>query len=298
MHRIFAIAALLACACAGRQSTWEMKEAAPAAAPAPAAEGGADPAAALIAEGDAAWEKRGDMAESMKAIEKWEAALALSPQNGALLTKLSHGCSFHADAHLRKDPDKSKMKNTLLKGVDYGERALVLMSPAFAEKVKGGMSTREAAPFVEKEAIEPLYWYGVNLGRWARADGFTTILGQRDNYKATMERVYALDPAWYYGAAPRALGALYAVAPSFAGGDPAKAKKYYDESLAAAPNWPATKVLMAENWATKTQDRATFDKLLNEVLSMPDDAIPEAVAETRAEKEKAKEFLDKAEDLF
>ena len=59
-----------------------------------------------------------------------------------------------------------------------------------------------------------------------------------------------------------------------------------------------TRVLFAETYAVKAQQKELYTKLLTEVLAMPDDVIPELVPETKNAKRKAKKMMGDAEDLF
>ena len=113
-----------------------------------------------------------------------------------------------------------------------------------------------------------------------------------------MSRVLELDPEFLHGAADRYFGAFYAVAPSFAGGDMNKSKEHFEKSLERAPLYAATKVLMADVYAAKKQDRALYDKLLDEVIAMPVEALPDMIPETKVEKEKAQELKAKAAEKF
>jgi hypothetical protein len=88
------------------------------------------------------------------------------------------------------------------------------------------------------------------------------------------------------------------VAPGFAGGDMKKSKQHFEKSMSIAPNYIGTKVLMAEVYAVKEQDRALFEKLLDEALAASDDTLPGLEPETRIEKEKAREMKAKARELF
>jgi predicted anti-sigma-YlaC factor YlaD len=112
-----------------------------------------------------------------------------------------------------------------------------------------------------------------------------------------MTRVLELDPNFYHGGPHRYFGAFYAVAPDFAGGDLAKSREHYDKSLEIAPYFLGTKILMAENLATKLDDEQMFDKLLEEVLAADLSTVPpEILPEMTAEQEKARELQKKKED--
>ena len=94
------------------------------------------------------------------------------------------------------------------------------------------------------------------------------------------------------------LGAVYAVAPSFAGGDLDKAQERFDQSIEKQPDYLGTKVLKAAYYATKRQDEALFDKLLDEVIAADPDAIADLGPENRAEQAKAKALKAQKSDFF
>jgi hypothetical protein len=90
----------------------------------------------------------------------------------------------------------------------------------------------------------------------------------------------------------------YAKAPSFAGGDLVKSKYHFDRSLEIAPNYFTTKLLMAEFYAYKTQDREMFVRLLNEVINTDPAVLPNDIPEQKISQAKAKALLAKVDDMF
>lgn len=286
------IAALLvmsaACVSAGRQAAWTREPT--------QTTGSALDAAASSASGDALWAQRGERVRLEAAIAAWEAALEGAPNDAELLLKIGRGYYFLAEAHLRADQEKQFEAYT--KGVDFTERALLATSPEFERRVKAGESEIEAVSSVALEGVPAMYWYASNLGKFARAKGFTTTLFWKDRIKAYMERCLALDPTYFHGGPDRYFGAFYAVAPTFAGGDLNKSEQHFQKSIELAPDYIATKVLMAENLAVKRQDRALYERLLNEVLAAPDDLIPGLEPEARVEKDKARELLGLVDEKF
>jgi tetratricopeptide (TPR) repeat protein len=272
----------------GRTSQWEAPTT-----PAPAAATGATTPAAAAEE---AWAKRGDRAELEKAIAAWEAALAQQPDDVAILGHLSRAHYLLADGFLRKPEDKPAYVDSMRKGIGYGERGVAAASPAFKSKVKNDEKVEDAIKVVGREGLDPMYWWVVNLGKWARAEGLAKLLGNKDRAKGVMTRALELDETFFHGAPHRYFGAYWSLLP--VGRDLDKSKQHFERSLAIAPNYAGTKVLMAETYAVKKQDRALFDKLLGEVLALPDEAIPGLEPETRIEKDKARELQAKVNDLF
>ena len=301
-----AIALTFAGACKGRTAVWEDKSSAP------STTGGDGAGAAAMDAGKAAWDGRADgEAKVFEAIAAWETALGCtagsnspegrcdsvvpSADNAELLALLTRAYYFSADAYMRGD--EARYLDYMNRAVWWGERALVAASPEFGEKMRNKGKFHEVIGVVGIEGLPAMYWYATALGKWARASGFGVLVGQKDNIKATMDRALQLDPTYYHGGPHRYFGAFYAVAPAFAGGDLGESQKHYDKSLEIAPYFIGTKVLMAENLATKLDDEDMFDKLLAEVLAADLSAVPpEILPEMKVEQEKAKELMKQKDE--
>jgi tetratricopeptide (TPR) repeat protein len=292
--RAIVVAALLlsmgaSVGCAGRKAAWNED-------PDGKGKSAAGDIAASIKAGDEHWDKRTDAAAVRAAIDAWEKAAALDEKNAEVLIKLTRANYFLADGYLRDD-DKAYLA-AMDQAVKWGEKAMIAVSPEFETKMRGGSKFVEAVKSVPKAGVPAMYWYASALGKWAKKKGFAVLLGQKDNVKATMDRCLELEPEFYYGGPHRYFGAFYAIAPSFAGGDLEKSKVHFKKSLEIEPDYIGTKVLWAQELAVKQQDEETFDKLLAEVLAVPDDAIPEVRPEIMVEKTKAKELMAEKDDLF
>jgi tetratricopeptide (TPR) repeat protein len=295
-HRLLVTALVvvgLATACAARrEAQWD-------AAATTGAGTGAEEADALAQQAEELWSRRDDRAALEQAIAAYERLAQARPDDAAVHTRLSRAYYFLADAHLRKaGTNTPEYLSTFEKGTAAGERGLGVRNAEFRAQVTAGKPVEQAASALTQEDVEAAYWYATNLGKWARAKGFATTLGNKDRIKGVMDRVLALDPEFFHGAPHRYFGAFYAVAPGFAGGDMNKSKEHFDKSLQIAPDYVATKVLMAEVYATKKDDRALFERLLDEVLATSDDVLPGLEPETKAEKEKARELKAKVTELF
>jgi tetratricopeptide (TPR) repeat protein len=277
----------------GRQAQWD--------APMVAGKATAPPAGAAPdvsdAAAEAAWADRGQKASLLRAIAAWEAKVAANPGDGEALSRLARAYYILADGHLRGlGPKSDEYLGAFEKGTAAGERGLAALSPAFKDKVTKDEKVEEAIKVVGKEGLPAMYWYAVNLGKWSRAKGIAALLGNKDRVKGVIERVIALDETFFHGAAHRYFGVYWALLP--VGRDLDKSRTHFERSLSIAPNYVGTKVLMAEAYAVKKQDKALFTRLLAEVKATPDDAIPDLVAETRFEKEKARELEAKVDELF
>jgi hypothetical protein len=255
--------------------------------------------ARLLAAAEAAWANRGDPAQAKAAVDAWSKATDLDPKNAAALTELSHAIYFYADCYLRPDEENPDLyKSTHEEGTRAAERALSAMSPAFAEKMAAGELIEDAVTVLNASAVPALYWRSSNLGRWATLESFATLLSYKDEIREVMEFCLDQNPLYFYQGPDRYFGIFYAKAPGFAGGDMKKSAAHFNVSIDAQPNYWGTRILMAEEWAIKEDNRALYLELINYVLAGDPNVIPAIKPENECEQRKAQKLKDDIDEYF
>ncbi len=250
--------------------------------------------AKLKQEARAAWGQRHVKEQLKLALDKWETLSRTSAVDYEVLLMLTHGYYLLADTH----EDDIEIKKALWeKGAAFGERAMATNKDVKAAVAKK-KSLEEFLPLLTKAEVGAVYWTASNLGKWAKHSGIATQLKYKTRIKELINTVEALDATFFYGAAQRYWGGFYAVAPGFAGGDINKSEKAFKKSLEQAPHYLGTKVLMAEVFYTKKQDRKGFEKILREVLATPDTVHKDLMPENILEKRKAEKLLKRVDELF
>ncbi len=276
--------ALLVSACGAKRNTAYLTDAA----------AGADAAATLEEQAQAAWDAREDSARLADALGLYEQLAAANPDNRGYMETLSKGYYLQGVGHLDTPEEVLAAYDA---GASWGERILGL-SDGFRACVEGGAADYECLDHATVDDVPGIYWAYGNMGKWAVGMGFTTVLKHKNKLHAFISKVHELDVQYYYGAADRGLGAYYAKAPSFAGGDLDLAKTHFEASLAVAPDYFSTKVLMAEYWATKSQDKDEFVRLLNEVIAGDPTVYEDVIPIQKLEQQRAQDLLGQADDLF
>lgn len=287
-----ALALLSACG-PGRQAAWDAKAGAPAN-PHKIAKSNQE----LYDAVDAAWSERELRPRLEEAIRILEQITTNDPNDGQAWTRLSRAYYLLADGAMRFAGEDEAMQQTFEKGAMAGEKAMMSISEEFAQRVRADEKVETAVKAIPVDGQAAIYWYAANLSRFAVAKGFTTTLFYKDRIFAVMQHVLELDPTFFHGAPHRYFGAFYAKAPAFAGGDLAKAKEHFEKALAIDANYFSTKVLYAEFYAIKTEDKALFTQLLSDVNAAQPAQYPEVVAEQKIEQEKARRLLTQVEELF
>jgi tetratricopeptide (TPR) repeat protein len=290
---LFFVIGIMGAGCgAGREAAWE-RGGAPAAAPA----GAGGDISGLSAEADASWEKRDDVAELGKAVAAWEKMDTASPNTADILLKLARGYYLQGD-HLRVDGNKDEALAIFEKGVLAGEKGMMASSDEFANRVKAGEKVADAVSSMPKSAQPIMYWYAVNLGKFASLKGFSTLLFYKNRIFNLMKQVLTLDETYFYGAPHRYFGAYFAKAPGFAGGDMNLSKEHFEKAMALFPDYLGTRVTYAEFFAIKEDDEELFDELLDAVVNGDPTKISGVEPEQRFEQYKAKKLIEQKDDIF
>ena len=96
----------------------------------------------------------------------------------------------------------------------------------------------------------------------------------------------------------RVLGVFYAKAPGFAGGDMKKSAAHFNVAMEAHPDYWGTRILMAEEWAIKEDNRALYEELVDYVLAGDPNVVPYIKPENMCEQRKAKKLKADIDEYF
>jgi hypothetical protein len=287
------LGACFAASCGGREYGFEREEArTPRHASADAAK--AATIEALEARWHMAWARRDEPAALRQAIgalcELLEARGGADYETLVLLSRAHYLLGEIEEA-------KEKKLEAYEAGMRYGDLALHAI-PEFRAEFEKTHTIEDAVQVLPVAAIAAIYWDAVNQGKWANEKGKLKVLFIKDKVRKMIERVLALDETWWFGAAHRYLGAYFAALPSFAGRDLDLSRRHFARAIEIAPQFFATRVLMAEHWARAANDRRAYREQLELVLGTRADVLSEVAPEQRIEQKKARRLLDEIDDFF
>lgn len=261
---------------------------------------------ALVAEGDAQWDNRGDEAAVQAAIAAWEEAItAATPSDMSrrdalfpVYVKLSMAYYWHAHAHLRWMPDSDDaMMASYDQGKEYAETALALNNDAWTQALLYETPIPDAVATLTADDVPAMYWYATNLGRWGLMRGITTVLANVSDIKAMMDRVEELNPDYFYGAPNRYFGVYYTKLP-FGNPDLDQSRARFEANMEAYPQYLETRVLLAEEWAMTTQERAVAEENLQYVVDADVSQWPELEPENANAQRRARQLLEELDEYF
>jgi len=239
----------------------------------------------LVADGDKAWKDRADSKQVDEAARSWGAALRYNPSDHQVLTKLARVAMRRA-AVVRGAAGATHLEEA----ITFAERALSARNPALLSAARGGKKPVDVFSHAESPDAPALALYAEALLGWSVAHGMPTVLKQREWISAAAARALALDPAVGFGAPYRVLGTLDCELPD-ARENLRDALVRFEAAVAVAPAYLPTRVVYAEEYATRMSDAALYKRLLEEVVAADPNALADAAPENADAQRAARKLL-------
>lgn len=233
------------------------------------------------------WSQRDDPDALREAL----ALYAAQPAERWTLARLTRGWVLYARHHT----DDATAWDEALR---WGEACLAQNPTYDALRQKERESTATAARALTEADTDCAYWTALAWEGWLSQQGASTRLLARSTAPALMARVGELSPEHFYGGVDRYWGVYYASLPPFAGQDLDRARGHLDAAQAAAPDFLANDVALAEAWATQAEDVMSFVTLLEGTQKAQLDALPAVLPENRLAQVRARTLLAAQGALF
>jgi predicted anti-sigma-YlaC factor YlaD len=249
------------------------------------------------------------------ALKTIEGLLAQAPDDTRLLEAAASGFTQYAYAFVQtpadfveeSDPARSRELDARAlklyrRAFGYGWRGLEVDFPGLREKLR---AQPDQAPAVlaglklEARHVPLLYWTAAPTPAaisLAKNDG--ELSADLSLVEALMRRALELDEG-YGGGALHEFFIAYEGGRSSLGGSLDEAAKHFERALALAQGRRASPLVgYAETVAVARQDRAEFERLLQQALAVDPDALPEERLANTIAQRRARWLLGRIDDLF
>ena len=177
------------------------------------------PGVAQVANADALYADRANLASARKAAELWSAELARDPNRFDAAWKLAR-----IDYWLGRHAAEAEGRRLFEQGIEAGRKASAL----------------------QPNRPEGHFWTAANMGELAESYGMRQGIKYRSPIKQELETVLRIDRAFLSGSADRALGRWYARVPRLFGGSRKQAEEHLRASLKYNPNSTLSHLFLAE----------------------------------------------------
>lgn len=153
---------------------------------------------------------------------------------------------------------------------------------------------------ISEDNIDALFWAAFSWAGWINLslDNPQAFI-DLPKVEILMQRVLEIDSQYYHGAALLFFGSVWGMKPRMLGGDPEKAKEFFEKNLEITKgNFLLTYVYYAKYYAAKTLDEELYVKLLQKIKDTPDNVLPGSQLLNAIAKKKADYLLAKRERIF
>lgn len=228
-----------------------------------------------------------------------EALLKGDPDNKKILLLASQGYYAYALA-FAEDDSVERARIFYMRGRDYALR-IFHSNAAFTSSLDKDLTTfTKSLQSFSKEDVPALFWAAFSWGSYiniTRTD--LDAIADLPKVLAMIQFVVDNDSTYYYGGAYLFLGAIEAATPKMLGGNPEKAKGYFEKCLSInGGKFLMPYVYYAKTYAVSQQNQELFESLLKKVDEASLNVLPEARFANAVAKKKARLLREKMNELF
>jgi predicted anti-sigma-YlaC factor YlaD len=246
------------------------------------------------------------------AIKLYESLLAAVPDNQGLRLRTGSLYIMYANAFLQTPADMmpneemkqkdflmQRAKNLYLRGRDMLLVGLEMKNHHLRAQLTERKFRNALAAYTLKDA-PTLYWTAVGWVAAYAIDPVDMKLGITLPQAASlMERVAQLDPRFAQGSVDNFYILYYGSIPDYMGGDPQKARTYFQKAVAASGSRDTSPFIsLAVTVSEKDQNVAEFKSLLKRVLDFDPNSAPENRLVNILNQRKARWLLEHVVDFF
>ncbi len=242
-------------------------------------------------------------------LKLYEVLLESSPRDQNLLIATCSGFTQYAYAFVQTDADilrytdyeqakhlDERALNLYLRAKGYCVRALEVRFKGIGNTLS--LDPERAVQRAKKKDVPLLYWSAASWGAAvALAPDRPDVLIDFPVVRALMDRALALDESWSQGALHEVMITLESL--ETLGGSLDKAREHFDRAVELQHGLsPGPYVAYALGVSVARQDRAEFERLLNQALAIDPSADPDNQLVALITQRRAHSLLEHADALF
>jgi len=249
------------------------------------------------------------------ALKTIEALVAAEPRDTNLLQAAASGFTQYAYAFVQTPADYAadgdfagstaqyaRALRLYRRALGYGWRGLEVDFPGLRDRLRA-QPDRAAATLaglrLERRHVPMLYWTAApTAAAIALAKNDAELTADLTLVEALMRRALELDEGFASGALHEFF-MVYEGSRGALGGSAESARRHFERALELAAGRRASPFVgFAETVAVAAQDRAEFDRLLQQALAVDPDALPEERLANLVSQRRARWLLGRVDDLF
>ena len=244
-------------------------------------------------------------------LKLMDSVLEDTPEHIGLLTAATKGYTQYAFAFVQQDGEiledtdlaaatqqLERARRLYARARSYGLRGLDAAHPGMSAALAAG--PKNAAKQARKADVPLLYWSAAATGAWiGLSKDSPAAVAQVPRVEALIDRALELDEAWDAGAIHTFL-VSYELNRAQRNGDPvARARAHFKRAVELSQGKQAAPyVALAESVCVSAQDRAEFERVLQQALAIDVEARPEWRLSNVVMQQRARWLLSRTDQLF
>ena len=243
-------------------------------------------------------------------LKTYESVLESVPNHQPLLIATCSGYTSYAygfvqtPAELQQFTDRATSRagieramNMYLRARDFCMRAMELRYPGIGKQLM--IDPEKAVAKMNKKDVELLYWTSAAWGSaMSLGKDKPDLVADFPTVRAMADKALALDPEWSDGTIHELFISLDSQ-PEVLGGSAERARKHFAEAIRIQKGQlPGPYVELAEGQSISNQDRAEFEKLMNQAIALDPNVQPSQRLVSLIMQRRAKGLLEHIDDLF
>ena len=219
---------------------------------------------------------------------------------GLLQAGAQMNCGF--SMLLIEDEDPQWASKLYKKGLNYALRGLELDRRGIKGMVEKGDvdALKRNLKELDRDDLPLIFWAGECMAGWINLNlDDPEAMSDLPVALAFVNRAKEIDDTYFYGGPHMVLAVYYGTVGKAVGGDPEKSRAEFEKVFKITKNqFMLAKFMYAKTYCVQTQNKAEFEKALNEVLDFDVDQAPDFRLINEVAKIKAEKLLDQEQDKF
>jgi len=232
-------------------------------------------------------------------LKLMEGLLKSDPQNREILISLSMGFAGYSLLFVETE-DPERASRLYLRARAYGlevlgQRGRSLMDPAVTPQ-----RLDEVLKTFSESDYQALFWTALSWNAWIGLNlDQPGALSQTAAAEACLKRVLEMNPLYLHGLPHVLMGVSLSARPPLLGGNPGEALAHFESALQhSRGKFFLTQVYFARYYAVRVQDRALFDRLLEEVTTGYPGELSDVCLINRVMQQRATQLKKQRDDFF
>jgi len=232
-------------------------------------------------------------------LKLMEGLLKNDPQNKEILLSLSMG--FAGYSLLLVEPeDPERASRLYLRARAYGLQALGEKGKRLLDSAVSRETLQKVLETISGNDYQALFWVTLSWNAWISVNlDQPKALAEMAAAEACLKRLLEMNPHYLHGLPHVLMGVSLSARPPLLGGNPGEALSHFEAALqSGGGKFFLTQVFFARYYAVRVQDKALFDRLLEEVTQGDPNQLKDVCLINQVMQQRAEDLKRQKDDLF